>query len=303
MPLSGYNLDCHQKGFTLGPGNWLTLPRAGDKSLWRLKDKMIVISSPSLWRHHSPHHVPAGSSLPRHLLVVKCRHPGTEAAVVRIVVTTLLLRLLQQPGSVPAHGLVPGGHVVLQHGRRVHLDTYYSQWICVLSDNNRWIVKDEKKISSYLKIRKFVTSNCLHFPRTGRTGPIQGLGKCDKEYGAEQNNGSFSPQRSRLKGHWGFLCWCWSNSGVRSRHCPGSGCHCRSPPGTCLADLSLRTPRTRRVSESRDPRRTSPSGRFSSESPWWTDQWWGLSLGLRWWTIILIFLIGMSIFVNKSHHW
>ena len=274
MPLSGYNLDCHQKGFTLGPGNWLTLPRAGDKSLWRLKDKMIVISPLSLWRHHSPHHVPAGSSLPRHLLVVKCRHPGTEAAVVRIVVTTLLLRLLQQPGSVPAHGLVPGGHVVLQHGRRVHLDTYYSQWICVLSDNYRWIVKDEKKISSYLKIRKFVTSNCLHFPRTGRTGPIQGLGKCDKEYGAEQNNGSFSPQRSRLKGHWGFLCWCWSNSAVRSRRCPWSWPRCRSPPWTCWTPSapSPRTRRSRRVWGSTGPRHSSRSGRSSSECPWCTGQ-------------------------------
>ena len=39
MPLSGYNLDCHQKGLTLGPGNWLTFPapRAGDNILWRLE--------------------------------------------------------------------------------------------------------------------------------------------------------------------------------------------------------------------------------------------------------------------------
>ena len=63
---------------------------------------------------NSPHHVSTGCSLPGNLLVVEGGDPGTEPAVVRVIVTALLLSLLQQPGPVPAHGLVPGGHVVLE---------------------------------------------------------------------------------------------------------------------------------------------------------------------------------------------
>ena len=66
---------------------------------------------------HSLDDVPALRALPGGgLLVRELRHARGEAAVVRVVIAALLLRLPQQPRAVAAQRLVPRRHVVLRTG-------------------------------------------------------------------------------------------------------------------------------------------------------------------------------------------
>ena len=58
-------------------------------------------------------HVSAGCSLPGFGLVTEGWDPGTEAAVVRVIVSALLFSFFQQPCSVSSQGLVPSRDIIL----------------------------------------------------------------------------------------------------------------------------------------------------------------------------------------------
>ena len=66
--------------------------------------------------------VPAGCPLSGNLLVCEGRHPGAEAAVVGVIVTTLFFGFFQQPCSVSSQGLVPSRNIILRENEELDDD-------------------------------------------------------------------------------------------------------------------------------------------------------------------------------------
>ena len=90
------------------------------KSLVIIQEKLFLPPSNTPWTFfNSLDHVSAGSALPGNLLVGEGGHPGAEAAVVGVIVTTLFLGFFQQPCSVPSQGLVPSRNIILRENEEL----------------------------------------------------------------------------------------------------------------------------------------------------------------------------------------